>query len=126
MTPEENKKILIRWMETFNSGDLAAIDREVGMTFPQTWVSHTPSYPNNPHDREGWKQMIRAIFTDYPDYHFTIEDLFGEGDRLVARGNYIGTHAVSKEPFEQQFISIGRLSEGKFVEIWELILPGIW
>jgi predicted ester cyclase len=126
MTTEDNKKILIGWMETFNSRDLAAIDRLTDEIFPPTWISHTPSYPDNPHDREGWKQMIRAIFADYPDYHFTFDDLFGEGDKMVGRGNYLGTHAVSNEPFNQQFIGITRLSEGKIVEVWELIVPGVW
>ena len=126
MTTEDNKKNVIRWIETFNSRDLAAIDRLTDEIFPPTWISHTPSFPDEPHDREGRKQMIRAIFTDYPDFHFTFEDLIAEGDKTVARGNYIGTHAVSKEPFNQQFIAITRWSEGKIVEMWELMVPGAW
>jgi predicted ester cyclase len=126
MTTEDNKKIVIRWMETFNSRDLAAIDRLTDEIFPPTWKSHTPSYPDNPHDRQGWKQMIHEIFTDYPDYHFTFEDLIAEGDKVVARGNYVGTRAVSKESLNQDFIGIIRFAEGKFVEMWELVVPGVW
>ena len=126
MTTEDNKKILIRWMETFNSRDLAAIDRLTDEMFPPTWISHTPSFPDEPHDREGWKRMIHGIFADYPDYHFTFEDLIAEGDKVVARGNYLGTHAVSKEPYNHHFIAISRHSEGKIVEVWELMTPGVW
>ena len=126
MGTEDNKKNLIRWMETFNNGDLAVIDRLADEMFPPTWISHTPSFPDQPHDREGWKQMIHAIFADYPDFHFTIEDLIAEGDKTVARGNYLGTHAVSKEPYNQQFIGMSRWSEGKIVEVWELMVPGAW
>jgi predicted ester cyclase len=126
MTTEDNKKNLIRWMETFNSRDLAAIDRMTDEIFSPAWISHTPSSPDQPHDREGWKQMFRAIFTDYPDFHFTFEDLIAVGDKTVARGNYIGTHAVSKEPYNQQFIGISRWSDGKLVEKWELVAPGAW
>ena len=125
MTAEDNKKILIRWMETFNSRDLAAIDRMTDEMFPPTFITHTPSY-DNPTDREGRKQMMHAILTDYPDFHFTFEDLIAEGDKTVARGNYVGTHAVSNDPFNQHFIGITRWSEGKIVETWELMVPGAW
>jgi predicted ester cyclase len=126
MTTEDNKKIWVRWLETFNSRDLAAIDRLTAEILPPTWITHNPSFPDIPQDRVGWIQMIREIFTDYPDYHFAVEDLIAEGDRLVARGNYLGTHAVSNEPFNQHFIFIARFSEGKIVEIWELTVPGAW
>ena len=126
MTAEDNKKILIRWMETFNSRDLAAIDRMTDEIFPPTWINHSPSFPDKAHDREGWKQMIRRIFTNYPDYHFTYEDLIAEGDKLVGRGHYLGTHAVSHELFDKHFIGIIHHSEGKVVEMWELMVPGVW
>ena len=123
MTIEANKQIIIKWIETFNTRDLAAIEKLADEIFSPEWISYTPFFPDNPHDREGWKQMIRQILTDFPDYQILSEDVIAEDDKVVMRGRYTGTTAATKEPFAMDFIGIARISGGKIVELIEMNVP---
>ena len=41
---------------------------------------------------EEFKQYVSKIRAAFPDFHNHIEELIGEGDRIVARLTYTGTH----------------------------------
>ena len=41
---------------------------------------------------EGFKGYVRLVQTAFPDFHNTVEELVAEGDRVVARLTYRGTH----------------------------------
>ena len=65
------------------------------------------------------------LLTAFPDLHLTIEDMFGEGDRVVGRYTYRGTHKgdfMGIPPTGKQVavtgISIMRVANGKFLEEW--------
>jgi predicted ester cyclase len=40
----------------------------------------------------GFKQVIGMFQTAFPDLHITIEDEFGEGNKVGTRGSMTGTH----------------------------------
>ena len=62
----------------------------------------------------------------FPDLHFKVEDLIAEGDKLVARVSYGGTHQgefagfpASGKKFNVMGIDIIRFNaEGKAIEHW--------
>jgi predicted ester cyclase len=67
--------------------------------------------------------MIRAAF---PDIHETIEDMLAEGDRVVTRSTWRGTHqgaflgiAPTGKQVSVTGIDISRVASGKFVEHWQ-------
>jgi predicted ester cyclase len=41
---------------------------------------------------EEFKQYVSKIRAAFPDFHNHIEELIGEGDKIVARLTYTGTH----------------------------------
>jgi predicted ester cyclase len=66
--------------------------------------------------------MYRAAF---PDVQFAIEDLLGDGDKVVIRNSFGGTHrgpfmgiAPTGRRVSQEQIHIVRVASGQIVEHW--------
>ncbi|MFL5586864.1 MAG: ester cyclase [Ktedonobacteraceae bacterium] len=88
MTTETNKAIIRRIVEEIQNRDnLALIDELLAPNF----VNHTPA-PGLPPDREGIKQLLSMFRAAFPDGSMTIEDMIAEGDKVVSRKTYRGTH----------------------------------
>ena len=75
--------------------------------------------------RESAKQLIAQFLTAFPDGHYTIEDMIAEGDRVVVRQTFRGTHKgdfMGIPPTGKQVsvteIEIFRVTNGKNVENW--------
>lgn len=72
-----------------------------------------------------WKQQFQAI----PDLKVTLEDAVVEGNKVVARMTYSGTHTVpffggipaTGKPFKFGTIDIWRVQEGKLAEHWDQV-----
>jgi predicted ester cyclase len=75
----------------------------------------------------------RILLLAFPDLHFTIEDMFAEGDKVATRWTIRGTHRgefMGLPPTGNQVtwsgINITRVVEGKLVEDWvEQDTPGL-
>jgi steroid delta-isomerase-like uncharacterized protein len=111
MSVQEYKEIIRRYTEeVYNQQDLDRALDFVGGELAEQGIDH-----------------LKQFFTAFPDSQTTILDLFGEGDRVVARLLVSGTH---KGPFagqpatgkEIEFISIRiyRFEDGKIVETWAM------
>jgi steroid delta-isomerase-like uncharacterized protein len=76
---------------------------------------------------EGFKQFLTTYFTAFPDIRQIIEEEIAEGDKVMFRQTYIGTHQGSlmgipptgKRINIQQMV-INRFANGKIVESWTL------
>jgi predicted ester cyclase len=62
----------------------------------------------------------------FPDIHFTVDDIFVEGDKVALRWTLRGTHKgefAGVPPTNKQVaiwgISVDRISGGKIAETWE-------
>jgi steroid delta-isomerase-like uncharacterized protein len=71
---------------------------------------------------EEFKQYVNRIRTAFPDFHNHIEELVGEGNKVVARLTYTGTHRGELLGFPStgrkvtyQGIAIFQFREGKIV-----------
>ena len=51
--------------------------------------------PEVPPTRERFIKLAIMYRTAFPDLHFTTEDLIAEGDKLVIRWTFRGTHKVN-------------------------------
>ena len=121
MSIEENKAIARRWMEeVWGKGSLAAVDELCAPDFVWHWAP-----PGVASDREGYKQNVTMSFAPFADIRSTIEDMVAEGDKVVVRWTWRGTHKgefMGIAPTGKQVtltgISIIRIAGGKIVEEW--------
>jgi steroid delta-isomerase-like uncharacterized protein len=120
MSVEDNKEIVRRYLEeVFHRRNSAAVDAMVAPDF----VHHDPVNPI--HGPEGLKQLQAVLFAAFPDLRITIEDMVAEGDRVVVRYTFTGTHrgdlaGIPPTGKAVRFtgIFIRRLRDGKAVDDW--------
>ena len=121
MTTEDNKAIVRRFVEEVqNQGNLALVDELAAPSF----VNHSAP-PGIPSDREGSKQLAHMFRSAFPDGTMTIEEMLAEGDKVVTRKTFRGTHTgelMGILPTGKQvtigLIEIVRLADGRVVEHW--------
>jgi steroid delta-isomerase-like uncharacterized protein len=71
------------------------------------------------------KQWLTMFAAAFPDRHYTVEDVVAEGDRVVARTTFNGTHKAEMQGIPATgkavsvpSITIFRLDNGKIAEGW--------
>jgi predicted ester cyclase len=119
---ETNKKIVARlYTECLNGRKWNLIEELLAPDF----VNHLAGTRG----RDAFLRTARALNDAFADMQFTIEDLFGEGDRVAIRwtlrGRHVGKFAnyePTGKPSEQQTNVIYRVEGGKLAESW--IGPG--
>lgn len=77
-------------------------------------------------DRAQTIDVARSVFTSFPDFKLTIDDVIAVGDRVVLRITNTGTHSGEFQgiaPTGRKFvigqITIFRVAGGQIVEAWE-------
>jgi predicted ester cyclase len=110
MQPEEAKTIVRRFYERcMNADDAAAVAEIIAPDFVDR------SYAMSGIDAVlAFMQRSRA---DFPDLHFTIEDMIAEGDRVAVRWTGHGTH---KNGRHATWTGMGfyRIVDSKIAEHW--------
>ena len=121
MSTEENKAIVRRYIDVVNKKNLAAMDE----IFDANYVGHVAGF-EDVKGPEGQKQVLAAVLTALPDLHDTIEDMVTEGDKVVTRLTFTGTHkgelmgiAATGKQVTVGEIAIFRIVGGKIVEGWQ-------
>ena len=95
MGVEENKKAQRRIVEeVFNNKDLSVIPELISPDFEYEEFFGSFKGP------EGFRQMCEMQNAAFPDLHYTIEDMIGEGDKLVTRMTWSGTFKGKFGPIE--------------------------
>ena len=120
MSSEENKTQYRRtFEEVFNKGDLAIVDELVAPDF----VNHEVPPGMNNRGPDSTRQVVRMLRTAFPDLHFTIEDLVGEGDTVAGRVTMSGTHLgpfqgilPTGRSLQQAHMHFVRFRDGKAIE----------
>ncbi|MCZ7574385.1 MAG: ester cyclase [Ardenticatenaceae bacterium] len=121
MSVERNKAIARRlYDEVISGGDFEVFDELADVHL----IDHSLP-PGWPQGREGAKANISYIRGAMSDWRFTIEDLIAEGDKVVLRGTFRGTHAgeffgipPTGRRVEIPGIHILKIVEGKVTEHW--------
>jgi len=86
MSVEVNKMLARRFFqEIWNEGQEAAIDRYI----PEFAAGNDPGFGSG---REGFRRQWKKWRAAFPDLHFAIDDLIGEGDQVLTRWTLTGTH----------------------------------
>jgi len=122
MSTEQNKALFRRLMEeVFDRGNISLIDE----LFAPDFVEHEELPPGIAAGSEGVKQLSTMFRSAFPDFKATIDDMIAEGDKVVVRGTWSGTHkgefmgiAPTGKRVSFGVIDIVRIAGGKFVEHW--------
>lgn len=122
MSIEENKALVRRHFEELvNNKNLTVIDEQVAPDF----VDHSSLSGQPAYGPEAPRQAMKILHTALPDAHVTIEDVIAEGDRVVVRNTWRGTHLgplmgipPTGKPLVLTGIVIWRIADGKIVERW--------
>ncbi len=118
---ERNKAVIRRFVEEVqNQKNWDAFDELNSSHFVN--LSAPPGVPS---DKEGGKMFLGAFINAFPDSYVTIEDMIAEGDRVVTKKTFTGTHTgeLSGIPptgnrVSIQYVDIMRVLDGQIVEHW--------
>ncbi|MFD9367880.1 ester cyclase [Streptomyces sp. NPDC060020] len=121
MSTEENKRLVRRFYQEIDEGNLDAMDELVA----EDYQDHSPPpFPGFTPGREGLKQAFRLFWEATPGTH-EIEDQIAEGDKVVTRLTARGAHAkdlpgipATGKPITMTGTVIHRIENGKLAEKW--------
>ena len=121
MSSEENKRLVRRFYEEIDKGNVDVIDELVA----ENYLDHNPPpFPGLAEGREGVKQAFKIFWAATPGHHH-IEDQIAEGDKVVTRLSSYGKHEGdlpgaprTGNDLKMTSITIHRIADGKLVEKW--------
>ncbi len=126
---EGNKAVLDRhFNQVLNQGQLDVVDE----IYTTNYVLDAPVQSDGSSQargltqgREQLKQRVTLFRTSFPDIYFSQDEVIGEGDTVVVRYNFSGTHRgifAGVEPAGRSIsimgILIAHLIDGKISEAW--------
>lgn len=113
---EVNKAIIRRMFEGVNQHNLSMIED----LYPDC-VYHSPV--TGELRGEAFRQFVGSVLAAFPDGRWTVEDMLADGDRVVTRWTFTGTHRATLmgiAPTGKQVnitgVTIDRVVDGKVVE----------
>lgn len=121
MSVEENKAITRRFIdEAWNTHDETVVDDFIAPN--HRFFECAKLVSTGP---EGVKQGIDTWCRGFPDTHYDIEDMVAEGEKVVVRLSFAGTHTgpiAGREPTGRGVILseilIFRIVDGRITETW--------
>jgi steroid delta-isomerase-like uncharacterized protein len=119
---EENKAIVRRFYDEFvNQGNQSVADELVATDF----VDNNPPSPDFAPGIEGVKQVFALYRSAFPDMTIAVEDQIAEGEKVVSRLTFRGTHKgeLMGVPPTGKTVMIGlidiiRMEGGQLAEHW--------
>ena len=123
MSTEDKKALVRRFVDEVQSGGNTDLIDEI--CSPE-FVNHSAP-PGTPADREGIRILTTMFKGAFPDSYFTVEDMIAEGDKVVTRKTFHGTHEgefmsipPSGRTVNVSLIDVVRISDGQVVEHWSV------
>jgi len=117
---EANKELIRRLLGALNAHDLDAAGTFLAPDFTGHFGSTEPV-----RGRDGWKLLVGSFLAAFPDIEGTLDDMVAEGDRVMSRETWRGTHQGTFEGIPAtgrqvafQGIAISRIAGGQIVEEW--------
>src|ERR1700748_89960 len=118
MTTAENKKVIAAFVEdVITQGRLNRADDLVALDF----VELDP-LPGQQQGREGLKDVIGGMRAAFPDLHWVVDEMVAEGDKVVSRFTWTGTHRATfmgipstDKKVTVKGVVIDRLGDGEMV-----------
>jgi steroid delta-isomerase-like uncharacterized protein len=122
---EANKALIRRFVEEVQNQK--SEDAYWELNDPE-FVNLAPLPPGISADREGGFAYLFGFMNAFPDSQVTIDDMIAEGDQVVTKKTFTGTHTgdfagipSTGNKVTLQFVDIMRVRDGKIVEHWNCI-----
>ena len=120
---EDNKQVVLGCWEVANTHNAAGFDR---------YYAEDVVYYGNDGEvrgRDNVKAYLQSFLTALPDIKLTVEDIFGEGDRVFSRARLEGTNTgefngmppTGKRIDLRWIMNEARVENGMIVEEWEIV-----
>jgi steroid delta-isomerase-like uncharacterized protein len=121
----DNKTTMLRlYEEVFNGGQLEVIDELIADDF----VDHEELPPGMPRGKEAPREMTSMMRGAFPDFHATVEDMLEDGDKVITRARFSGTHQgefmgipPTGNRIDIPVIDIVEFRDGKAIAHWGLM-----
>ncbi len=106
---QDNSAIVRRFVEeTINQGQIDSAGQYVW----EDMVEQAP-FPGQGPGLEGLKDVLRGMRAGFPDLHFSVEEQISEGDKVVSRFEWTGTHRGA---------FLGVAATGRPVKVWGMVI----
>jgi steroid delta-isomerase-like uncharacterized protein len=106
---EDNRSIVRRFIEeTINHGQIDGATQFVW----EDVVEQVP-FPGQGPGVEGLKDVLRGMRNAFPDLNFSVEEQIAEGDKVLTRFEWTGTH---------QGDFLGVPATGRSVKVWGMVI----
>ncbi len=119
MSVDRNKAIARKYIELSIAGDEMGLEN---LLDSRAIFHHAGMSDLN---WQGYRKMDEENHKGFPDWRWTIDELIGEGDYIVARTTWRGTHrgmwqniSPSNKQVSMPMVLVFRLSNGKISELW--------
>jgi steroid delta-isomerase-like uncharacterized protein len=120
MELEKNKAIARRFSQVWGTGDLEMLDE---LASPELTV-HFPAFPQVIKGIPAFKERLKRLRSAFGDIDIRIEEEIAEGDKVVLRWSFSGTHQAEFPPgvrptgkrLKWTGISIYRIVDGRVVD----------
>jgi len=109
MTTQENAAVIRRFIEeTINQGDIESAGHFV-------WddVVELEPFPGQGPGLEGLNDVLRGMRSAFPDLRFLVQEQIAEGDKVVTRFEWSGTH-------QGEFLGVP--ATGRPVRVWGVVI----
>jgi steroid delta-isomerase-like uncharacterized protein len=123
MNSVENKQVIQRLAAAINSGDLEDLDEILAADY----VRHDPNPLLEGVGRAEYKRAFSRLRAAFPNGQWTIEELLSDGDRVVGRWTFRGTHTgqffnipPTGREVTYPILAIYRIENGRIAEDWHL------
>jgi steroid delta-isomerase-like uncharacterized protein len=109
MSTNPNCAVVNRFIEeVINLGKLDSIAKFVW----EDVVEQVP-FPGQGPGLEGLKDVLRGMRSAFPDLHFSVEEQIAEGDKVLTRFEWTGTH-------QSDFLGVP--ATGRPVKVWGMVI----
>jgi steroid delta-isomerase-like uncharacterized protein len=122
-----NKATVRRFHDATTTGDAELISKTIDELVEPGAVIRTP-LPIEATGAQLLKEVFARLHRAFPDLHITIEDLIGEGDKVVSRNTVTGTHQgeylgipPTGKSITYNEIFIVRFTGGRIAETWGVV-----
>jgi steroid delta-isomerase-like uncharacterized protein len=121
---DDLKWLMRRFVDEFQSNGNEAVADEL---LADIFRNHTAPPGMSP-DKQGVKAYFAAFRRAVPDLHAQVHDMLADGDKVVTRKTFHGTHTgefmglpATGNAISVDVIDIVRVRDGKFVEHWNVL-----
>ena len=118
MTVEQNKEAIRRLFNMFNAHDFSRMDE----VCHEDVVYRTASGIEL-RGLDAYRDAMHQLNEGFPDFEYSLEDIFGEGDRLHCTYRYTGTHEgeflgipASNNRMDYPVASVCQFENGKLID----------